>query len=82
MADDSTDAADLSRLRATAHPVRLRIMSLLTAEAMSAADVARALDITHASTCSTRPPTSCTPRHSLQARPTRSTSARPPRRSP
>ena len=48
MADDSTDAADLSRLRATAHPVRLRIMSLLTAEAMSAADVARALDITHA----------------------------------
>ena len=38
----------MARLRATAHPVRLRILSLLTAEAMSAAEVARALDITHA----------------------------------
>ena len=38
----------MARLRATAHPVRLRILSLLTAEAMSAAEVARALDLTHA----------------------------------
>lgn len=43
-----TDHQAVARLRATAHPVRLRILSLLTAEAMSAADVARALDITHA----------------------------------
>ena len=38
----------MARLRATAHPVRLRILSLLTAEAMSAAEVARTLEITHA----------------------------------
>ena len=38
----------IARLRAMAHPLRLRMMSLLTAEAMSAAEVARALDITHA----------------------------------
>ena len=38
----------MARLRSVAHPVRLRILSLLTAEAMSAADVARALDLTHA----------------------------------
>lgn len=45
---DVTDHDAVARLRATAHPVRLRILSLLTAEAMSAAEVARALDITHA----------------------------------
>ena len=45
---DSTDPDAVARLRATAHPVRLRILSLLTAEAMSAAEVARALDLTHA----------------------------------
>ena len=47
---DSTDvdAEAVARLRATAHPVRLRILSLLTAEAMSAAEVARALELTHA----------------------------------
>jgi DNA-binding transcriptional ArsR family regulator len=45
---ESKDPGDVARLRATAHPVRLRIMSLLTAEAMSAAEVARELDITHA----------------------------------
>ena len=39
----------LSALRATAHPVRLRILSLLTGTAMSAAEVARELDISHAS---------------------------------
>jgi DNA-binding transcriptional ArsR family regulator len=48
--DATTESDDqaVARLRATAHPVRLRILSLLTAEAMSAADVARALDLTHA----------------------------------
>ncbi len=46
--DPETDAEAVARLRATAHPVRLRILSLLTAEAMSAAEVARALDLTHA----------------------------------
>lgn len=45
---DEADSEAVARLRATAHPVRLRIMSLLTAEAMSAAEVARALDLTHA----------------------------------
>ena len=48
MDDSTTDPEAVARLRATAHPVRLRIMSLLTAEAMSAAEVARALDLTHA----------------------------------
>jgi len=47
-ARSETDDRAVARLRATAHPVRLRIMSLLTAEAMSAAEVARALDLTHA----------------------------------
>lgn len=47
-ATTETDGEAVARLRATAHPVRLRIMSLLTAEAMSAAEVARALDLTHA----------------------------------
>lgn len=46
--DDQTDAQAVARLRATAHPLRLRILSLLTAEAMSAAEVARALATTHA----------------------------------
>ncbi|MBS2938680.1 helix-turn-helix transcriptional regulator [Nocardioides sp. J2M5] len=45
---DETDTGAVARLRAIAHPVRLRILSLLTAEAMSAAEVARALDLTHA----------------------------------
>ncbi|WP_212831061.1 transcriptional regulator [Catellatospora sp. TT07R-123] len=35
-------------LRAFAHPIRLRMLSLLTGAAMSAAEVARELDITHA----------------------------------
>ena len=47
-ATNETDDHAVARLRATAHPVRVRILSLVTAEAMSAADVARALDITHA----------------------------------
>jgi len=43
MKDDTT-----SSLRAVAHPVRLRILSLLTGTELSAAEVARELDITHA----------------------------------
>ena len=42
----STDATQA--LRATAHPVRLQILSLLTGAEMSAAEVARELDLTHA----------------------------------
>lgn len=38
----------LTALRATAHPLRLRMLSLLTAAPMSAAEVARELNITHA----------------------------------
>jgi DNA-binding transcriptional ArsR family regulator len=38
----------VAALRATAHPVRLRILSLLTGAAMSAAEVARELELTHA----------------------------------
>lgn len=38
----------LSALRSVAHPVRLRILSILTAQPMSAAEVARELDLTHA----------------------------------
>jgi len=39
---------DVKELRAVAHPVRLRILSLLTGSAMSAAEVARELGLTHA----------------------------------
>jgi DNA-binding transcriptional ArsR family regulator len=42
------DKVTMSTLRAIAHPVRLRILSLLTGSAMSAAEVARELDLTHA----------------------------------
>src|SRR6476469_9818071 len=45
VADDLTDPSAVSALRSVAHPVRLRILSLLTAEAMSAAEVARALGL-------------------------------------
>jgi len=48
MTHDESSGTALSALRSVAHPVRLRILSMLTAEAMSAADVARALDLTHA----------------------------------
>ena len=43
MTDDATQV-----LRATAHPVRLQMLSLLTGTEMSAAEVARELDLTHA----------------------------------
>ena len=39
---------DIASLRAIAHPLRLRILSLLTGAELSAAEVARELDITHA----------------------------------
>jgi DNA-binding transcriptional ArsR family regulator len=41
-------ADETAGLRALAHPVRLRILSLLTGAAMTAAEVARELDLTHA----------------------------------
>lgn len=43
MSDDATQA-----LRAVAHPLRLQILSLLTGAELSAAEVARELDVTHA----------------------------------
>ncbi len=43
-----SETNDIVRLRSLAHPLRLRMLSLLTASAMSAAEVARELDITHA----------------------------------
>ena len=42
------EEAAVSTMRATAHPVRLRILSLLTGADMSAAEIARELDLTHA----------------------------------
>ena len=39
---------EVSSLRAVAHPVRLRMLSLLTGTPMSAADLARELGISHA----------------------------------
>jgi DNA-binding transcriptional ArsR family regulator len=48
MSEALTDAGAISSMRAVAHPTRLRILSLLTAQAMSAAEVARELDLTHA----------------------------------
>lgn len=42
------DQAPRRRLRSYAHPVRLRILSLLTGAELSAADVARELEITQA----------------------------------
>ena len=39
---------ETSSLRAMAHPLRLRMLSLLTGAELSAAEVARELGITHA----------------------------------
>lgn len=46
----SVDQGDsrTSRLRATAHPLRLQILSLLTGAELSASEVARELDVTQA----------------------------------
>lgn len=46
MSDDSTPATQA--LRAIAHPVRLRLLSLLTGAELSAAEAARELGLTHA----------------------------------
>ncbi|SEC81988.1 Helix-turn-helix domain-containing protein [Nocardioides exalbidus] len=48
MSEALTDPQAVSALRSVAHPVRIRILSLLTAQAMSAAEVARELRLTHA----------------------------------
>ncbi|MDT0304649.1 helix-turn-helix domain-containing protein [Streptomonospora wellingtoniae] len=45
---DSPDSPDLAGLRLLAHPLRLRLLSLLTAQAMSAAEAARELGETQA----------------------------------
>lgn len=46
--NETETGAAVNALRATAHPVRLQMLSLLTGTAMSAAEVARELDLTHA----------------------------------
>jgi DNA-binding transcriptional ArsR family regulator len=45
---DDAGPGGKTALRATAHPVRLQIMSLLTGAEMTAAEVARELGLTHA----------------------------------
>ncbi len=45
---ERADREELARMRSVAHPVRLRLLSMLTAEPMSAAEVARELGLTHA----------------------------------
>jgi DNA-binding transcriptional ArsR family regulator len=45
---DEHAAGNKAALRAMAHPVRLRMMSLLTAAPMTAAEIARELGLTHA----------------------------------
>lgn len=45
---DEQTGRSVSWLRATAHPLRLQILSLLTGAEMSAAEVARELGVTHA----------------------------------
>ena len=48
MSGKKSDEQRVSSMRATAHPVRLRILSLLTGAEMSAAELARELGISHA----------------------------------
>ena len=48
LGDDGPERSPTAALRALAHPVRLRILSLLTSAAMTAAEVARELELTHA----------------------------------
>lgn len=45
---DGSEQKRQAALRAMAHPVRLRILSLLTGSAMTAAEIARELGLTHA----------------------------------
>lgn len=44
----SAEQDDIARLRSLAHPLRLRMLSLLTGASLSAAEVARELEVTHA----------------------------------
>ena len=46
--DAAPATADTASLRALAHPLRLRMLSLLTGATLSAAEVARELDLNHA----------------------------------
>ena len=46
--DEQETSAAVSAMRAVAHPVRLQMLSLLTGAELSAAEVARELDLTHA----------------------------------
>ena len=46
--DEAETGAAVSAMRAVAHPVRLQMLSLLTGAELSAAEVARELDLTHA----------------------------------
>lgn len=48
MSSGVADPDRVASLRAMAHPLRLRMLSLLTGAAMSAAEVARELELTHA----------------------------------
>lgn len=48
MSSGVTGERGVASLRAMAHPVRLRLLSLLTGTAMSAAEAARELGLTHA----------------------------------
>jgi DNA-binding transcriptional ArsR family regulator len=48
MSSGVAEPSHVSALRAMAHPLRLRMLSLLTGTAMSAAEVARELGTTHA----------------------------------
>jgi DNA-binding transcriptional ArsR family regulator len=44
----TSKAAETGALRAYAHPLRLRMLSLLTGASLSAAEISRELDLTHA----------------------------------
>src|SRR5262245_53105967 len=48
LGDEVPERQWTAELRAMAHPVRLRVLSLLTGGPMTAAEVARELDLTHA----------------------------------
>lgn len=48
MAEQDDQRRETSTLRATAHPLRLQILSLLTGAEMSAAEIARELGVSHA----------------------------------
>ena len=47
-AEQAAESAETGALRAYAHPLRLRMLSLLTGAPMSAAELSRELEVTHA----------------------------------